>query len=104
MPDFMIRAVDYTDEGAAARRAQVRMAHLASVASAVAAGHFFYGAAVLDEAGKPCGSLMCGRFADRAELEAWLAREPFVTDKVWEHIEVRELKPGPSFIVEDDAI
>ena len=94
---FIILAKDYTDEQALDRRMAARDAHLALSDEAVKRGEQLMGAAMLDDAGKMVGSNMVVEFPSRVELDAWLALEPYVTGKVWEHVEVIPCKVGPSF-------
>jgi hypothetical protein len=41
-------------------------------------------------------SLVCD-FPSRAQLDAWLEVEPYVTGKVWQTIEVHRCKSGSAF-------
>lgn len=95
MPDYMIRTTDHLDAGP--RRLAARAAHLAAIDAAKQAGLLVYGAAVLNAAGEPVGSLICGHFASRAHVQQWLEQEPYYTEKVWDTIEVNEMRVGPSF-------
>ncbi len=74
-----------------------RPAHIALSNEAIPRGEQIFGAAVLSEEGKMRGSVMVVDFPSRQELDAWLAREPYVTGKVWEKIEIHPCKIGPSF-------
>jgi uncharacterized protein YciI len=38
------------------------------------------------------GSAAIAEFASRAELDAWLARDPYVTQGVWQRIEIRPFR------------
>jgi uncharacterized protein YciI len=85
---FIVLAFDGTDAEAPARRQAARPAHLKMVEEATARGQQILGVAVLDDAGKMIGSLMVMDFPTRRELDNWLQKEPYVTGKVWEKIEV----------------
>ena len=56
-----------------------------------------YGVALLDEKGDMNGSAYIMEFPARKELDEWLKTEPYVTGKVWEHIEIIPCQVGPSF-------
>jgi uncharacterized protein YciI len=93
-----VLAYDGTDPEAPARRQAVRPAHLDGVREMVARGELIAGGAILDEAGGMIGSTVFVEFPSRAELDAWLARDPYVTGKVWQQIEIRPIRlavPAP---------
>lgn len=85
---FIILAYDETDADASARRMANREAHLAMVKDAVDAGEQIFGAALTDDSGKMIGSLMVMNFKTRAEVDSWLACEPYVKGEVWGKTEV----------------
>jgi uncharacterized protein YciI len=86
---FVLTALDYTDEDALARRLANREAHLAGAKKLVAEGKIISGGAIMDDTGRMIGSTIHLDFPDRASLEAHLANDPYVTGKVWEKIEIR---------------
>jgi uncharacterized protein YciI len=57
-----------------------------------------HGGALLDDEGKMIGSIIIATFPTRDELNAWLARDPYIIGKVWERYEVIPFKTAPSFI------
>lgn len=75
----------------------VRDAHLKVCADSVASGQQLIGAATMNDDGKMNGSVMVMNFDSREELDAWLAREPYVTGKVWERVEVIPCKVPDTF-------
>jgi uncharacterized protein YciI len=85
---FVIIARDGTDEGAVARRSEVRPLHLEGIRPLVDQGHVPLGGAILDAEGQMVGSVMIVDFPTRQELDAWLAVDPYVTGGVWKEIEV----------------
>jgi uncharacterized protein YciI len=89
---FVITAMDFTDAGALDRRMAQREAHLAGVRQLVASGNFLSGGAILDSSGRMIGSTLHVDFPDRAALNAVLERDPYVSGKVWENIDVREAR------------
>lgn len=94
---FIVTAYDGQDADAPARRLAARPAHLKLVEESVARGEQILGAAILDDQGQMRGSLMVMNFPSRAMLDAWLDREPYVTEKVWENIDVKTCAIAPSF-------
>jgi hypothetical protein len=55
------------------------------------------GAAILDDAGKMIGSCIIAEFPTRAELDAWLANEPYLTEKVWGDVNIQPCQIAQSF-------
>lgn len=95
--EFLILGYDGTDAGAVQRRLEARPAHLARMKTFVATGTILYGAAILDDAGGMIGSSLVCDFPTRADLDAWLATDPYSTGGVWQKIEIRRCRPGPGF-------
>ena len=95
---FLVIGYDGTDEHATDRRMAAREAHIKLGDQLVADGKLLFGVAILDDSGKMIGSTFIADFSSRAELDAWLAIEPYITGKVWERIEVKPCRVGPSFI------
>ena len=85
---YLVVARDGTDEGAAARRAAVRDAHIEGVKAMAQSGAMLLGGAMLDDDGAMIGSACIVEFDDRAALDAWLDSDPYVTGDVWRAIEV----------------
>lgn len=94
---FLLIAFDGEDELALERRMQSRPAHIAMSDEAIKRGEQLVGAAILSDSGNMRGSVMIVDFSSRSELDAWLAKEPYVMGKVWQKIEVYPCKIGPSF-------
>ena len=84
---FVITA--YDGAGLLARRMEVRPRHMEGMARM--AGHVLCAGGLLDEEGKMKGSVLVMEFKDREELDAYLAQEPYVTEHVWERIEVERM-------------
>jgi uncharacterized protein YciI len=89
---FAITAYDYTDADALERRLACREAHLAGVRELIDQGHFLSGGAILDGDGRMVGSTLHMDFPDRASLQRWLEQDPYVTQRVWDRIDVREAR------------
>jgi uncharacterized protein YciI len=92
---FVVTAMDYTDEDALNRRMQNREAHLDGAMQLIAEGRFLSGGAILDEQEKMIGSTLHLEFPDRESLEAHLQKDPYISGKVWETIEIREARLVP---------
>jgi uncharacterized protein YciI len=92
MPQYLVLAYDGTDAEAPARRMAARPAHLANVAPLVERGMLMIGGAILDDAGAMIGSYSIANVADRAELDAWLKTDPYVTGGVWKTVEVKTVR------------
>ena len=86
---FVVIGLDGTDERAVERRLAVRQDHITLGERLRSSGNMWYGAALLDESGAMNGSMLVMDFPTRAELQAWLDIEPYVTGGVWETIDVR---------------
>ncbi len=91
MPHYLVIAYDGTDAEAMDRRMAARPAHFEGMKPMVESGEVVSGGAILDDAGKMIGSAMMVNFKDRADLDAWLKRDPYVIGKVWQRIEVKPM-------------
>jgi uncharacterized protein YciI len=89
---FLVIARDGTDEDAVERRLRVRPSHLESIAPLVVAGNVLVGGAMLSDSGDMVGSMLLVDFPDRAAVDAWLERDPYVTGGVWKEIEVEPFR------------
>jgi uncharacterized protein YciI len=94
---WLIIARDGKDDQAPARRSAARPAHLENAARLQAEGHLLVGGALTDEAGAMIGSAAVAQFATRAELDQWLATDPYVTGGVWRDIEVIPYRVAPHY-------
>lgn len=81
---FIIKALD--GENVLEKRMEVRPRHLESMEKmkdkVICAG------GLLDDEGKMKGSVLIVDFPDRAAVDAYLKDEPYVTEHVWETVEV----------------
>ena len=84
---FIIKA--YDGAGMLAKRMEVRPRHLEGMARL--GGQVICAGGLLDEDGKMKGSALIMDFADRSELDAYLANEPYVQEHVWERIDVERI-------------
>ncbi len=89
---FAVIAHDADDEEAPARRAEVRPSHLSSIQRHVEAGNILMGGALLDDDERMIGSIVIAEFDSRADLDAWLRDDPYVTQGIWNRIDVRPFR------------
>lgn len=84
---FLIIA--YDGEGQLNKRLEVRPRHLEGMQRL--GDHIISAGGLLDEDGKMKGSALILDFDSRAELDEYLANEPYAVEKVWERIEVEPI-------------
>ena len=89
---FLVTAYDGKDDGALDRRMSVREAHINGANELKEAGHLIAGGAILGEAEQMIGSTMFVEFDSKAELDQWLASDPYVTGNVWQDISVLPIR------------
>ncbi|MBF0376226.1 MAG: hypothetical protein HQK72_01970 [Desulfamplus sp.] len=95
---FIVIGYDGTDEYALERRMAAREAHLKVASEMSSHGKWLYAAAILNDNGNMCGSMIVCEFDSIEELKAkWLNSEPYVVGNVWEKIEIKQAKVAPSF-------
>lgn len=94
---FLVIAYDGTDEQAPSRRLATRERHLASIERLKSEGKALYGAAILDDKDAMIGSLVIYEFNSHEEFDEYLKHEPYITEKVWERIEVKPCRVPPIF-------
>jgi uncharacterized protein YciI len=94
---FIVTARDYTDDQALDRRLAARQQHITLGNEMRDKGNLLYAVALLGEGEKMVGSVMVLDVPSRKDLDTWLTQEPYVTGKVWEKIDIRTCRVGPSF-------
>jgi uncharacterized protein YciI len=92
MNQYLITGYDYTDEGALDRRMAVRQHHLDGAKELRANGNYVMGGAILNDEGKMIGSVMVLQFETEEGLEAWKQQEIYITQKIWETVDVKPFK------------
>jgi hypothetical protein len=100
MPQFLVTLYDGTDAEAPARRQTTRPAHLEGLQGNVANGRLVFGGPIFDEAQKPIGSFLLAECANRAELDAMIANDPYTKRDVWQRVEVKVVR----LVVQDGKI
>ncbi len=98
---FLVTAYDYKDEGALARRMQVRPKHLENLTRVKEKGSIVCAGGIKDPEGRPIGSVLVMDFETRDLLDEYLAGEPYVAGKVWEDIRVETISV---VIVNDEMV
>ena len=84
---FIITAHD--GENMLEKRMAVRPRHLEGMAKL--GEHIVCAGGLLDDEGKMKGSVLIFNFENRAALDDYLKNEPYVTEHVWEEIEVEPM-------------
>ena len=84
---FIITAHD--GENMLEKRMAVRPRHLEGMAKL--GKHIVCAGGLLDDDGKPRGSVLVFDFEGRDELDDYLRNEPYVVEQVWEKIDVEPL-------------
>jgi uncharacterized protein YciI len=92
MNQYIVTAYDYTDEGALERRMNVRPHHLDGAKALKESGNYVLGGAMLNDEGKMVGSTMILQFESEEGLEAWKQSEIYITQKIWETVDVKPFK------------
>ena len=92
MNQYLITAYDYTHTDALQNRMNVRPHHLDGAKELKEKGNFVLGGAMLNDEGKMIGSVMVLQFETDEELEAWKKNEPYITQKVWETVDIKPFK------------
>jgi len=92
---FAVTAHDFTDAQAIDRRLAVREQHFVGIKKMIENGTFLSGGGILDDAGKMIGSCAHVQFNSRAEVEHWIANDPYTTAKVWDKVVVVAVKLVP---------
>lgn len=78
-----------------ARRAASRERHLAVITRWAEEGRLALGVPLFTPDWRPAGSLMVLEVPDRAGLDAYLAEEPFATERVWARWEAHPFRIAP---------
>ena len=92
MNQYLVTAYDYTNDGALQHRMDVRPHHLEAVKTLKDNGNYLIGGAILGENGTMIGTTMILQFETDEALEAWKQGEPYITQKVWETVDVKPFR------------
>jgi uncharacterized protein len=89
---FAVIGWDAADDGALERRAKTRPSHMNSIQAHVERGSILVGGALLNDDDQMIGSIIIADFPSRADLDAWIEADPYVTEGVWDRIEVQPFR------------
>ena len=89
---YLIIANDGKDDGALARRKEVRPLHLAVAKKLKENNNVVIGGAILDDDGNMRGSMMIVQFETQDDFQRWYDNEPYITQGVWKTIEVKPFR------------
>ena len=92
LQQYFITAYDFTDSEALNRRMAARPAHLEGARKLKQSNNFIIGGAILSPEGKMIGSSLFMQFQNEEELQQWEKEEPYVTEKVWDKIEIKPFR------------
>ena len=84
---FIITAHD--GENMLEKRLTIRPRHLEGMAKL--GKHIITAGGLLDEEGKPKGSVLVLEFDKREDLDDYIASEPYVLEHVWETVEIESM-------------
>jgi len=94
---FVLTGYDYTDDQALERRMATREAHFACISELQKEGKALMAGAMLNDDGKMIGSIIFFQMT-QAQMDEYLETEPYIAQKVWEKIDLREVKIPPIFL------
>jgi uncharacterized protein YciI len=92
MNQYLITGYDFTDADALQRRMNTRPHHLDGIKELKANGNYIIAAAILNQEGNMIGSSMLLQFESAEELEVYKQKEPYITQGVWESVDVKPVK------------
>ena len=92
---FLLVAHDKPD--ALPRRLEVRQAHMDKLNPLKENGQVLYAAVLLDAKGDMAGSMIVFDVPAKADVEAYIATEPYATNNVWGEVTITPCRPAPMF-------
>ena len=95
---FLLIAYDGSDDKALERRMSSRQAHIDYCEKLKENGNMTFGIAILNKDEKMIGSAVVYDFPSREELNTILKNEPYIINNVWQKIDIKPCKVGPSFV------
>jgi uncharacterized protein len=90
MNQYLVTAYDYAD--ALQHRMNVRPHHLDGAKELKENGNYVLGGAILNDDGQMMGSVMVLQFETEEELQVWQQSEPYITQKVWETVDIKPFR------------
>ena len=96
---FIVTAYDGKDSEAPLRRSSAREQHLFGVRKCVEERKHLFGAAIVDDEGGMIGSILVVDYPSKEILmEEWLNHEPYVTENVWQEIDIKPCRIPDFFL------
>jgi len=92
MLQYVIIARDGNDANALERRMNARPNHFKGARILKDNNNLVLGGAILDDNGKMAGSVMIVQFETEEAMRKWFNNEPYVTERVWQSIELKPFK------------
>lgn len=92
MQQYLVYALDGTDDQALERRMSARPAHFEGARKLKENGNFIFAGALLNDQQKMVGSTMVVQFETPEQLKNWMNSEPYIVNNVWNKIEVHPFK------------
>src|SRR6195952_2433540 len=92
MKQYLVTAYDHTNADTLQHRLNIRPHHLDGARELKASGNFIIGGAMLNDDGKMIGSVMILQFETEEELQAWQKGEPYITQKIWESVDIKPFR------------
>ncbi|AMM51767.1 hypothetical protein TH61_12085 [Rufibacter sp. DG15C] len=92
MTQYLVTGTDFTTEGALDHRMAIRPQHIDMMKNLKESGNFLLGGAFLDEQGIMRGSSLVLQFETESDLQKWMSEEPYILNKVWETVDVKQYK------------
>ncbi len=92
---FVLIGDDKTDPAAPARRIATRPRHIENLITWAKAGKLILSGPRMPDDETTTGSLQFFDVADRAEMDAYMAVEPFATEGVWQHVKILPFRVAP---------
>lgn len=94
---FVLIAKDAEDAEVLKRRAAANNNHITYSNFAAEAGEQIISASLLDKKNNIRGTIMIVSFKNRERLNEWLEMEPYMTNKVWDNLDIIPCEVGKSF-------
>lgn len=90
---YLLKAYDYPDENTRQKRSSFRDEHLRKIHRYRHDGLIIDAGALLDDDERIIGSLIIFQAETLQQIKSYLAEEPFVTENIWEEVDIRRYRP-----------
>jgi uncharacterized protein YciI len=92
MNQYLITGYDYTDKDALQRRINVRPHHLDFIKALKETSNYIVGGAILNAEKNMIGTVMILQFETVEALDSWKQREPYITQKIWDSVDIKPFR------------